>query len=90
MSIGLTYTDLKGKGGTGVLDGPNFNEDYLRRLIEGDQETERQFTSYFSDLLRIKLRSRLRGIGHGGPPSRALPIRGLQGKRFRKKHTTIT
>ena len=42
------------------MDGPNFNEEYLNRLIKGDEATERHFTTYFSDHLRIKLRSRLR------------------------------
>ena len=42
------------------MDGPNFNEDYLRRLIDQDDGTERHFIAYFGDLLRIKLRSRLR------------------------------
>jgi RNA polymerase sigma-70 factor (ECF subfamily) len=42
------------------LEGQNFNEEYLRRLIDGDETTERHFTTYFSDHLRIKLRSRLR------------------------------
>ena len=42
------------------MDAPTFNEDYLRRLIDVDEATERHFTTYFSDLLRIKLRSRLR------------------------------
>ena len=42
------------------MDRPDFNEEYLKRLIDGDEATERHFTSYFSDHLRIKLRSRLR------------------------------
>jgi RNA polymerase sigma-70 factor (ECF subfamily) len=42
------------------LDGQPFNREYLRRLVDGDDATERHFTSYFNDLLRIKLRSRLR------------------------------
>ena len=60
MTSSLAYTDLWGKGRAGFLDGPNFNEEYLRRLIDGDEATERHFTTYFSDHLRIKLRSRLR------------------------------
>jgi RNA polymerase sigma-70 factor (ECF subfamily) len=42
------------------LEGPIFNEEYLRRLVDGDETTELHFTTYFSDRLRIKLRSRLR------------------------------
>lgn len=37
-----------------------FDRAYLERLIGGDRDTERGFVSYFSDLIRIKLRSRLR------------------------------
>ena len=37
-----------------------FDRAYLDRLASGDAETERHFTKYFSDLLSIKLRSRLR------------------------------
>ncbi len=42
------------------LDSRSFNEDYVRRLRDGDPEIERHFTAYFGDLLAIKLRSRLR------------------------------
>jgi RNA polymerase sigma-70 factor (ECF subfamily) len=37
-----------------------FDADYVRRLIAEDPETERHFTTYFGDLLSLKLRSRLR------------------------------
>ena len=37
-----------------------FNEDYVKRLIAGDADTERHFVSYFSELLLIKLRRALR------------------------------
>ena len=37
-----------------------FDGDYVRRLTEGDAETERHFVGYFSPLLLIKLRHRLR------------------------------
>ena len=60
MTSLLAYTDLRGKGRARFLDEPNFNEEYLKRLIDGDEVTERHFTTYFSDHLRIKLRSRLR------------------------------
>ncbi|MEO8482234.1 MAG: sigma-70 family RNA polymerase sigma factor [Acidobacteriota bacterium] len=37
-----------------------FDAAYLDRLIAGDPEVERHFTSYFGDLIMLKLRSRLR------------------------------
>ena len=37
-----------------------FDEQYLRRLVGGDAETERHFAEYFSVLLRTKLQFRLR------------------------------
>lgn len=42
------------------LDPPLFNADYVRRLADCDEQTERHFTAYFGDLLKIKLRCRLR------------------------------
>jgi len=42
------------------LDFHGFSEDYVRRLIEGDRSIEGHFTAYFSELLSIKLRSRVR------------------------------
>jgi RNA polymerase sigma-70 factor, ECF subfamily len=38
----------------------SFDSAYVQRLIAEDPETERHFTEYFSDLLTLKLRSRLR------------------------------
>lgn len=38
----------------------DFDEAYLRRLVQGDAETECHFVDYFSLLLRAKLRLRLR------------------------------
>jgi len=38
----------------------SFDQDYVRRLIAEDPETERHFTEYFGDLLTLKLRSKLR------------------------------
>jgi len=35
-----------------------FDEDYLRRLQQGDAATQDHFVHYFMDILRIKLRSR--------------------------------
>jgi RNA polymerase sigma-70 factor (ECF subfamily) len=37
-----------------------FDSEYVRRLAERDELIEQHFTSYFGDLLTIKLRSRLR------------------------------
>ena len=37
-----------------------FDHEYVRLLTEGDPATERHFVSYFSELIRIKLRSKLR------------------------------
>jgi RNA polymerase sigma-70 factor (ECF subfamily) len=37
----------------------SFDDDYVRRLREGDRWTEEHFLRYFSELLLIKLRSRL-------------------------------
>ena len=37
-----------------------FDDAYLDRLRLGDTATEREFVTYFSDLIRIKVRSRLR------------------------------
>lgn len=36
-----------------------FDDDYVRRLREGDRETEAHFTAYFRDLLLLQLRNRL-------------------------------
>lgn len=38
----------------------SFDDDYVRRLREGDRETEAHFYSYFRDLLHAKLRRKLR------------------------------
>ena len=38
----------------------SFDVDYLRRLTEGDAETEDHFARYFGDLIRIKANARLR------------------------------
>jgi RNA polymerase sigma-70 factor (ECF subfamily) len=44
----------------GRLDRQSFDAEYVRRLTDGDPDVERHFTAYFTDLLRLKLRSRLR------------------------------
>jgi RNA polymerase sigma-70 factor (ECF subfamily) len=43
-----------------IVQRQSFDADYVRRLINSDPETERDFASYFGELLAIKLRSRLR------------------------------
>lgn len=40
----------------------SFDDDYVRRLREGDRETAEHFHSYFRDLLHAKLRRRLRSM----------------------------
>ena len=40
----------------------SFDDDYVRRLREGDRETAAHFFSYFRDLLLAKLRRRLRSM----------------------------
>ena len=53
-------------GGEGVASGhgrlrrDSFDFEYVRRLRDGDPETERHFVAYFCELLLIKLRARLR------------------------------
>ena len=37
-----------------------FDESYLQRLCAGDFRTEEHFVAYFSELIRLKLRSRVR------------------------------
>jgi RNA polymerase sigma-70 factor (ECF subfamily) len=39
-----------------------FDDDYVRRLRDGDPWTEEHFVRYFNELLLIKLRARLRSI----------------------------
>src|SRR5882672_1324725 len=38
----------------------SFDEDYLQRLVGGDAVVEHHFSSYFGDLLLMKLRVRIR------------------------------
>ena len=42
------------------MERQTFDSEYVRRLIDGDHETERNFVDYFDELLTLKLRSRLR------------------------------
>lgn len=39
-----------------------FDAEYVRLLTDGDPETERHFTAYFGELLRIKLRGKVRSV----------------------------
>ena len=43
-----------------IVQRQTFDSGYVQRLINSDPETERDFTTYFTELLAIKLRSRLR------------------------------
>lgn len=45
---------------TTVVDFSPFDADYVRRLTDGDAETEKHFDKHFRPLLRIKLRRRTR------------------------------
>jgi len=40
----------------------SFNSEYIRRLRDGDAEVQRHFSSYFGELLWLKLRARLRSV----------------------------
>jgi RNA polymerase sigma-70 factor, ECF subfamily len=42
------------------LDYAAFDAEYLARLKHGDQETERHFISYFTSIISLKLRNRVR------------------------------
>ena len=42
------------------MERQTFDQEYVRRLVDGDAETEAHFTGYFSQLLNLKLRARLR------------------------------
>lgn len=44
------------------MDFYSFDDDYVRRLREGDRWTEEHFLRYFNELLLIKLRSRLHSM----------------------------
>ena len=37
-----------------------FDEDYLRRLRDGDSQVEQHFANYFGELIQLKLRRRIR------------------------------
>lgn len=59
----VTPDILKGKARYGGVEEVPFNTEYVRRLAERDPETERHFSLYFGELLRIKLRAKLRDSG---------------------------
>lgn len=42
------------------MEHASFDEEYVRKLAAGDPDVQRHFITYFSGLLRIKLRSKLR------------------------------
>ncbi len=42
------------------LEQQSFDSDYVLRLKQGDPDTQRHFVNYFGDLLRVKLRGKLR------------------------------
>ena len=44
------------------MDFYTFDDDYVRRLAEGDRATEEHFLHYFNELLLIKLRSRIKSM----------------------------
>ena len=44
------------------MDLYSFDDDYVRRLREGDRTTEEHFSHYFRELLLIKLRSRVKSM----------------------------
>src|SRR5258708_3859692 len=44
----------------GSLQFHSFDQDYLQRLASGDAIIEHHFSSYFGDLLSLKLRVRIR------------------------------
>ena len=51
---------LRPRSRRGPVEFFTFDEDYVRRLTHRDPVTEQHFVSYFGQLLRIKLRSRVR------------------------------
>jgi len=53
------YTFPTGKGGWRV-NFDTFDDSYTQRLRSGEAATEEHFVRYFSELIRLKLRSRLR------------------------------
>src|SRR5580704_17871088 len=63
QSIGAMESEANSQKFGSTRGGPkrdSFDSEYVRRLTEGDDETERHFANYFGELLSIKLRARLR------------------------------
>jgi RNA polymerase sigma-70 factor, ECF subfamily len=56
-SVDARMTQVNGAPG---LERQTFDQEYVKRLIAGDPETEAHFTGYFGQLLNLKLRARLR------------------------------
>jgi RNA polymerase sigma-70 factor, ECF subfamily len=56
---GVKYGTLTGLSRRPSLDFFAFDDVYLERLRSGDFRTEQHFVSYFSELIRLKLRSRV-------------------------------
>ena len=51
---------LKSASQAGRMVPAIFDEFYIRRLVDGDPDTEQHFVAYFGDLLWVMLRSRVR------------------------------
>jgi len=61
----VTKTPVQLPGSTSIREGARlqftaFDSSYLERLQRGDARTEQHFATYFGELIRLKLRSRLR------------------------------
>ena len=55
-----TPIELRWQHSKPYVERVTFDQEYVRLLTEGDPQTERHFVSYFGELIRIKLRLRLR------------------------------
>src|SRR5580658_5054151 len=53
------YTNWHSNPGATSLQLQSFDEPYVERLQEGDFRTQEHFVAYFSELIQLKLRSRL-------------------------------
>ena len=56
--MSATLTSISGRGLSVQLQ--SFDESYVERLRAGDFRTQEHFVAYFSELIQLKLRSRLR------------------------------
>ena len=59
MAAPKCYTSCHFQCGTGPLQLQSFDEAYVERLQAGDFRTQEHFVAYFSELIQLKLRSRL-------------------------------